>query len=87
MDNKELYDKMKPSAFIIAELSVLIARLESADNALSNFPIVTPHKYTRVIQDIRRMVQNVRNEMISEQSVHEKRIDELFGVIEDTLPF
>lgn len=86
-EHKELYDKMKPSAFIIAELSVLMARLESADNSLTEMPIVTPAKYARAIAEIRRQIQVIHLEMVTEQAVHQKRIDELFGVRDDSIPF
>jgi hypothetical protein len=80
---------MKPSAFIIAELAVLLARLESADNALSHMPVITPHKHVRSIVNIRHEIAILRAEMIAEQSEHERRIDVLFGVSihDDTIPF
>jgi len=82
-----LYDQMKPSAFIVAELEVLLARVETAENAISHLPVITPQKYARALIEIRQKLSDLRGEMLAEQSEHQKRINELFGVRDDTIPF
>jgi len=85
---KETYQRMKPSAFIISELDVILARLESADHALDKLPIPVPVKYSSSIRDIRFQLANLRGEILAEQKEHEERIQDLFGISDDdTIPF
>ena len=86
---KDTYDKMKSSTFIIAELAVLLARLNAAGDLINNMPIVIPTKYSSSIRDISFAISMLRGEMLAEQHEHEERIDDLFGITkhDNEIPF